>query len=95
MCLATQQLSKQLLAYEKQVCSAHDFGFFSASALLKKSVNCVFWKCSGHLLYLVSCEGSCEFPQDVQGSWIVSENLKKRTGLEKTQNGKKSKLINL
>lgn len=38
MCLATQQLSKQLLAYEKQVCSRYDFDFFSASALAKKSV---------------------------------------------------------
>lgn len=69
----------------------------SASILVK----CVFWKCSGHLLYLVSYEGSCEFPQDVQGSWVISENLKKKKkrtsqgNKKKTQKGTKSELINL
>lgn len=66
MCLATQQLSKQLLAYEKQVCSTSYLWFtlqHLQRSLFKKHS---FQKCLAHRIYLISCEGFCKMPRDVQ-----------------------------
>lgn len=75
MCLATQQLSKQLLAYEKQVCSAYDFDFFSASTLVKKSVNSVFsGSAQGICFTCFFVKAVVNFPRMFKGVGYFSES---------------------
>lgn len=101
MCLATQQLSKQLLAYEKQVSSARDFAFFSASALVKKSVNSVFSGSAQGICFIwFHVKAVVNFPRMFKGVGSFLRILKKKKEptkqVKKTpQKGTKSELINL